>query len=509
MAAPERFTANNADIAEMCARIERFLAQEGFEPREAERLRLTAETLLRRVSERLGWGTRCTLSLERHPGFVRIRLRYAGGAFDPTLVGRESEGDAWSARLLAGLGLVPEWSWQRGMNTLSLRARRRENRALLLPLAALALGALLRFCCSAAGAAWPEAAERMVFLPLLHTFGNAVGAFLALKLFSSTACTICGTVETAASSRTGRLTTSRFLAVSLLLPLSGIFVLSRIFGIPGAGMGHASQLWALVPADPFSPFVTRNIGQIAFLSVVAGAALLSLGGRADRLRAWTEQCDVLFSAIAETLCRLTPLTFIAASACMPLHTLAQIWKPLVAFAALTLAAALVWLLVACLRLRTTPKVLCKRLLPPLAAAFCAGSGDAAFGKLMDNCENELGIAHPLVLAGLPIGGVLCVPVPALAFAASALFLAGVPSGDFLSLAGAALAGVLLASVLPSAPGALFLALTFALPELSGADAARAAVFDLCFTAWGAAVSAAFLQTELLLQGKRLDQLAQK
>lgn len=100
----------DADIDDMSRRIEHFLPENGLEEQEVLRLRLTMEKLLRRVRNRFDWGTECVLTLGSRFGQRYVQLSYASAPFDPTASHRESDGEAWSARLLADFGVVPTWS---------------------------------------------------------------------------------------------------------------------------------------------------------------------------------------------------------------------------------------------------------------------------------------------------------------------------------------------------------------------------------------------------------------
>ncbi len=505
-----RYTANNADIGEMCGRIERFLAEQELGARETERLCLTMERLLRRIGERMGWGTPCELTLERRLGRARVLLRYPGDAFDPTLIGRESEGDGWSAQLLADLGLVPEWSWRRGVNRLTLRPRGKERSRLLLTLPALALGALLYLALRALPDGMAEAADAFLLAPLCGAFVAAAGLFARLAVFFSAATIVCGVGDTTALGRMGRLVPARGIGLTLLwtmLSAAGTTALLRpAFSPPVPG----SLLRAAVPKDPFSPFAAGGAGQLVFLALVCGAALLSLGGRAGRAREWAEQCGALLAAVTRGLCRLLP-GFVCLALTRALLTggaaaLLPLWKPLAASAVGLSILVAAKLLLVCLRLRVTPRRLLRALLPPVRAAFLSASGDAAFGRSLDACENDLGVSHELALNALPIGGVLCVPAAALCVPAVALALAAAQgqAADVTRLVLLVPLGAVLAMAVPRAPGPLWLTLLLLLPGPE--DAAAAALLCVLLEPLAAAADTLYLPAELAVQADRLDLL---
>ena len=177
----ERFEADPADVGDVCDTVAHYLAEEGLSARETERLRLTTERLLTRIGERMGRRTPCELALGRRLGRMFIAVSYRGAAFDPTAIARESEADVWSARLLADLGLVPDWSWRAGVNRLTLRPRGRAGNCFIAPAAALALGALLSLLPDAAGR---EALGRAA-LASAELLCDAAGVSVSLSLFFS------------------------------------------------------------------------------------------------------------------------------------------------------------------------------------------------------------------------------------------------------------------------------------------------------------------------------------
>ena len=504
----ERFTLNQAGVRGLSGRLGRFLAEQGQTEQEAARLRLTMETLLRRVSERVGYGTDCALTLGRRVGRVYIRVDYPGKPFDPTVVGREDEGELWSARLLTELGLVPEWSWRRDVNRLVLRPRGRERGMFAASLAALALALALGAAGGRLPAGWTQAAERIALTPLLTAYSGVLRAFAGALAVFSVAAGICGAGDTAAFAPGGKRMIVRFLLATVLWPAAGTAAMAALAGLRFDGAFPAAASGKPL-TDVLTPFLRGDAVQIAFLAAVCGAALLLLGGRAARVREWTEQCASVCSAVMEGFCRLAPLAgFAALLRGMWRHGfsgLAALWKPLALFSACALVLLLCKLAAAALALRTNPARLLKRIAAPLSTAFLAGSSAAAFGETMDNCENVLRLPHGPMLMGLSVGNRLCAPAFALCYSAAAVFLAaetGAETGA-LWLSELALLGVLFAMVSPGAPGALLGCFGLLLTSLGlpAEDFALMAVLNVLLGPLSAAVSTAYLQLELMTQEK--------
>ena len=505
--AAEHYTANNADIETMLGRTESFLAGQGLERRETERIRLTLDMLLRRISEQLGWGTRCTLRLCRRMGRARIELRYGGKAFDPTLIGRESALDAWSAALLTDVGLVPLWSWRRGVNCLVLEPLSRTASVWPAQLiaAALALASALLL-----PGKWALALERCVFLPLLDGFFAILGAIAPILFFCALAALVCGAGEACAPGRPGRTLAGRFLTRTLLWTALGTAALAALcFPIcaPAGGARTLALLASLLPRDPITPFLHGEAAQLTLLGLLCGAAVYALGVRAGRVRELAEQGAAVCGRVGEYVLALSPLLTFAAAGRLSMRgaaELAALWRPLAGFVLCALVMLTCKIAALCLRHGQNAAEVLKKLWPAFCAALSTASSAAAFGKAMDTCENELYVPHDLVLNGLSVGRRLCVPLTALCFPPAALYLAA-RAGETLGAAEAALLVLMsaaLALALPPLRGALLLGAPLLLGNRGADGLAVAAVLNVVLDPLATACAGAYLHMELAARAKR-------
>ena len=232
------------------------------------------------------------------------------------------------------------------------------------------------------------------------------------------------------------------------------------------------------------------------------------------MREWAEQCAYLARALTEAICRLTPLALLCAlPQLFRCGALARAWRPLALFAVLALAMAALKLLLVCASRRESPARLLGALLPLAGAAFRCGCADAAFGAVLDGCENDLRVPHERLLLGLPTGNVLCAPLGALCAPAAltCLALAGDLPADALSLAAYALLGVLLTVTLPHTPGARLLGLWLLLRGMASSAEGFALLAAACvlFDALCSALSGVYLSLELLRQSDIADAEAEK
>lgn len=499
----EQFTLNRAGVEEISERVERFLARQGMEAREIERMRLTVETLLRRVSEELGWATPCELTLGSRMGRARIRLCYPGKAFDPTLVGREGEGEAWSAQLLTDAGFVPSWSWRHGNNSLLLEPP--AGKSCVWPGSLIAAALAL-----AAGAFLPakplSALCRFVSKPLLDAAWGVFTALAPLTVFLSAVAVICGTGDTLSSGEPGRRMVRRFLERTggwTLLGTAGAAALC-LPALPRPDEDVSALLTGLFPRDLLSPFLRGELPPLLFLGVLFGAAVHTAGGRGARVRELAEQGSVVCERAAAYVFRLTPLLVFAAVTTLAARGMAAVlalWRPIAAFALCALVILAVKLTAVCVRCGRGVGETVKSLWPAFRAAFCTASSSSALGRTMDSCENELDVPHDLVLGGLSVGTVLCAPFAGLCFSAALVCLAA-NAGALPGIGELVLFAVLsaaLAVALPKRRGALLLGFCLLTRQPDGL--AAMVVLNVFLDPLATAFSNAYLQLELTAQSE--------
>lgn len=508
------------DIDAIARHIEQFLTEQELPRRDVLRLRLTMEELLLRIRDVRGRNTECVLALGTRLGRPRIRLSYAGEAFDPTVKFRESDGEAWSEQLLASLGVLPAWSWRRGVNRLVLHPPRKPvNRFAQLSIA-IVLAVLLGLACSAADASWLDSVSTLVLTPLSDAFLGAMGTFVGLMIFFSVVCGICGIGDTSGFERIGRVVLRRFIGLTLLWSAIGGIVLSTLsyslhFGPAVTGDAVMDtvlrQIYSIIPRDPVSPFLNGDSRQILFLAFLCGAVLLSLGDQAGRLRETAIQCNLLLTSIMERICGLIPLfVFITLLLQFRKHSLSgvlRMWKPLVVYLLGSTVILSIKLLLTCLKLGVDFRMLFRIIKPAYLLALSTASPAAVFGMTMDNCENKLGISHKLVLVSLPIGNILCAPMDTLCFSAVALYLAetsGIPV-DAEWIVTLILFNAVLCLTLPPIPGAYLTCFGILLAQLGlpMEGLAVMAVLNVFLDSLGTASENAYLHMELAMQAKKL------
>ncbi len=99
--------------------IKRWLNECRVNKRDNLRVQLAMEDQLLNISEHFEGKVKCAFVADKRFGVPYIFIKYEGECFD------QSSDFELSEKLLANLGLTPQWSYQNGVNTLYLRAPRK------------------------------------------------------------------------------------------------------------------------------------------------------------------------------------------------------------------------------------------------------------------------------------------------------------------------------------------------------------------------------------------------
>ncbi|MBR5088252.1 MAG: hypothetical protein IK093_02360, partial [Ruminiclostridium sp.] len=123
----KEYKLNAETIEEILQETEKYCSKLNTEQRQILRVRLTLDELLLTLTERYGNGASASIGAGKSHGRQIVRLQYAGDPFDPT----EKADDEWSGQIMASLGLSPEWTYRRKINTVTITVCDRRKRGTL------------------------------------------------------------------------------------------------------------------------------------------------------------------------------------------------------------------------------------------------------------------------------------------------------------------------------------------------------------------------------------------
>jgi len=452
---------DRAGVDAVSEQIGEWLKKTGYQKENILRLRLTMEELLLRVCEHFEEKMTGTLVMTKRFGTPVLRFRYRGEAYDPyaavkepeTASGSSSERtknlelqsvqsensgspseksknpghekeplptdtDEYVRQMLSRMGLSPEWGYRAGVNEITLRGPRQTLRSEFWLIGAAVLAIIIGLMPVRIPETVSTGILEYLLKPVSGAFLHAVNAFVGIMIFLSVVSGICSIGSVADFSKMGRHVILRLIGNSFLSCLFGIFALLPLFHFGNTATGGGESqigeivdlIFSIIPSDPVSPFMNGNILQIIFLAVMLGIALLILGDNVITLKKIIEQANAAFTQILSSICRLLPL-YIFTSLIVLFRengaaVLARLWKPVVIAIGINALLMMIKLIYTSIKLRVSAGLLLKKVLPTVVVGLLTASSSAAFGKMSDLNEKELGIAPELNRFALPFANIL-------------------------------------------------------------------------------------------------------
>lgn len=515
------FSLKATDIDRISDEVQGFLSRLETEKSNVQRLRLTVEHLLLNWREKAGDDTSVSLSMGSRFGRPYVTLEMQGSECNP-LADDEDDFGEYTGRMMANMGLSPAYSYQRGVNVVSFRLKKKRMN----PLAALLLAAMAAVGVGLAGLALPEGLRTSVaadFLtPLYETFLGILSTIAGPMIFLSVAWGIYGVGDAAVFGRIGKKMLLRFFGVTLLICVGAFAVLLPFFRLKfsGAGLnltgikGIYDLLLGIFPRNIVSPFLDGNSMQIILIATVMGCIMLILGSQTKTVALLIEQVNYVIQYLMELVSRLvTAFIFIILLRLIwsgSLVTILSAWVPVVAFVAVTVLFTVILLAFVGVREKVNPILLVKKIFSPFFIALTTASSSAAFGANIACCERDLGIDRKLTNFGIPLGIVLYKPTTAISFTACVLYFARYyeVEASLVWLVTAALVISIITVALPPVPGGTLACYTIVFLQLGiPADAiAVAMVLDVVFDFISTGFDTVYRQCELVLQAERVGML---
>ena len=518
----EEVTLNAAGIDTLSELLAETLGQAGVNRKDLIRLRLAAEEILELWRSGGAGETVCTFRCGTRLGRMYVEIAAPGRRMDPDEAPADQDGQQIYSKLLAQAGLSPIYSYQDGVNRITIYPPRPQRLSPVLQLILAILGAV------AAGT---------VLLALPHPVGETAAAVVD-PLFSA----LMGILQTLAGpmiflsvcwgilnignvhilGRIGKVVVLRFLGAIFLLTAVSAACLVWAFraggGVASMGENAAAQIYTMIlgiiPSNIVTPFQEGNSLQIIFMAVCVGLALLVLGKKVSVLRSLLEQVNTAVQFMMEVVSRYIAVFVFVSLLSLFLSDAVSSLGGVVKGVLLGITACVVWPLLyalwASVRLKVSLITVLRKLLPAFLVALSTASSSAALSINLETCERRLGISGRIVHFAVPLGQVIFKPGAALGFLVLALGLAefyGV-SMSLSWLVTGVLTAVLLAIAAPPIPGGSLTCYTVLLTQLGipeeaiGLAVAGNVILDFFMTA--CAISC--LQSELMLSSNKLGML---
>lgn len=520
MKTEKTYSLDSESIAGISKEIGAFLDKNRAERTIIFRVRILVEELLMTM---LKWmensgGLKLRLLLWKRIGRLWIAVEYGGKKFNPT--DREFT-DSFFDTTLERIGIKPVWTYFRAVNRITLSIPSTGDRqelyfvgAVLLALAAGLLGGVI-----------PENVRTFLSAYILNPVSDLFFKFLSIiapvLIFLGLLLALIEKRE-ADTQNYRKYIIRRYTAASIVLTVLSTAALIPFFRFQfGAGSGSMASsidtlyqmILDLAPGNAIQPFASGNMPQIMILAVLFGLAVRGLDNRVDRLSTTIDDLYAVLLREVEYSCKLLP-AFIFVSLTSLLWTngatiVTQLWKPILALAAVYLLLILLYVLAVAVRYRASVFVLIRKILPSSLIGLSTASSMAAFGKI-NEVNDTLGISRKYADFSVPIGMQLYCGAAAPIFIAIAYYLAEVfqvPADPFWFVI-AGIISLIVSIATPPVSGATLICLNILMTSLGipneglAVASTLALVYD--FISTGSYI--AMRHMEMVLQAGRLKML---
>jgi len=476
--------------------------------------RLSVETILLQYMERFGEEQEFTYIKNNFLGKSYITITLEGEPFNPLEQEPDDEFGDLSAAMFQNADFTPTYSFNRGINAVTIRISKKEINPifkLAFAIAAAVLVSLLQLVLPA---------ESVLYIRenLLDSFYNAfLGLMTTIEIplvFLSVASGIVGIGDSTVFGKIGRKMVWRFVTVILFFTtLAGIIfsMLFTRFGTDNDGSLSIKvgidMLLDLIPDNLIAPITSGNTMQVVLMAVMIGVAVVVLGSKAKTISNIIYEGNRMIVYITGLISKLLPVfIFIVLldmiwSGDVPLFV--DMWKPVLAFVCVLILLFALMLITVSAKENVKATLLIKKMLPTFLIGFGTASSVAANGECSESLHKRMGVNKRFVEFGQPVGGVIFMPSTAINFMVCAVYMAAYYkiSVSMLWFVIAVILCTFVAIATPPVPGGAVAAYSVIFAQLGIPSEALAIVvtMDILFDFIATAFDGAFLQLELIRQ----------
>ena len=501
-------------VSEICVQA---LTEAGADKKDIIRVRLSLEEILGVWLEPLA-GAMVHVDCGQKFGRAYLRVSVDGPTIDPW----NDEALVLSSRMLSQAGLSFTYAYKDGKNCLVCNPRKKKSSMgqLAWLLGAVFLAAFLGFALRRAPAM--QSAALSVTEPLFNMILGALRAVSSPLVFLAVCCGIVSIGDLTMVGRVGKKLILRMVAgtfvLAVVMALAGCLLFPIASEAGGGIKGNYSAIYQMVldivPSDIVSPFLNGNALQLVFLGTCVGAAFLILGERVSAAQNTLLQVNEAVGFLMSVLGKIIPLFVFLSLFNLILSDFDSGFSSLFKVFAITIPVCFIltlfYVFVAAVRLKVSPILLIRKMLPTFLIALTTASSAAALATNLETCVKELGIPKKVADFGIPLGQVLYKPGFVVGLFALGLCMAesyGIPITPMFLFTSVLTTG-LLSMALPPIPGGALSVFTIMYAQLGIPGEALAlavagnAILDFFMTAAGVAC----LQVQVTLAAKSVGML---
>lgn len=409
-----RLSAQTIDaVSEICVQT---LSEAGADKKDIIRIRLSLEEILGVWLESLE-GALVHVDCGQKFGRAFLKISVDGPAMDAW----DNEALVLSSHLLSQAGLSFTYAYKNGKNCLVCNPRKKKSS--MGQIAVLFGAVILAAFLGAAARRFPaiQAAALSVTEPLFNMILGALRAVSSPLVFLAICCGIVSIGDLTVVGRVGKKLILRMVAGTFILGAVMTLAGSLLFPVAAeAGnkiSGNFSEIYQMVldivPSDIISPFQNGNALQLVFLGICVGAALLILGERVTAAQNTLMQVNDAVQFLMGALGKTIPLFVFLSLFDLILSDIGSGFSSLFKVFALAIPACLLlplfYVFLAAFRLKVSPVLLMRKMLPTYLIALTTASSAAALATNLETCVKELGIPKKVADFAIPLGQVLYKP----------------------------------------------------------------------------------------------------
>ena len=367
--------------------------------------------------------------LEKNNEEIEIELRSGTRFFKPVIILsyaapkannplKEDEYGVFLKSVFEQLTFAPEYTYERGKNTITIKLKKPEpnpiNKILMIMAFSLCFGLVGKMVI-------PQDVitilQEYIVVPTYEKFLDVLGCIAGPLIFFSVTWGIYGIGDTATLNRLGKGMLISYLR-DVLIAVVFCVVFFPVFGCVISGgrvdyiqiMSIYTMFLDMLPVTIVEPFATGNTVQIIILAIIVGITLLCLGKKTRYVAVAVEQINLITNFLMETISKFVPFFIVLVLINMvwsdTINTLIDSWRFVLYLLIALVVTGFIYVILSSINNRVKISLLLKKSLPSYLVALTTASSAASFGTLVKNCEKEFGISDSLTSFGIPLGIVM-------------------------------------------------------------------------------------------------------
>ncbi len=468
------------------------------------RSELLAEEIIVAIKNHGTKDTKIDIRVTKRLGDVHIDIEGAGKEIDVRRLKKANVSDiddsqkdmddpalekAIRAIIVKAQGEKLKYSYDDGVNRISIAVGKAERSSLIMTLNALIFGIIFGLAARFIFPDWlSDGLCRFALDPVKTMFMNALRIIVGPVVFFSIVTCLSQFKNLSELGRVGAKVMGMYVITTVVAAAIALFF-SRLFdpGVWGAGLSAATAeavnistdtdtsllttIINIVPDNFVKPFLESDTLQLIFLAVVCGIAVGAIGEYSKKLASLLEALNELFLAITTMFSRFIPLAAFCSVVLMIVQlgseTLMSLLGMCGVFFISVACMILVYGLLVMIIGHMSPVMFYKKAREGMLTSFALSSSSAAMPTNLHICTDKLGVAPKLASFSIPLGATVNMDGSSINLIVVGLFLAKMYA---VPVTGSTLASLIVTVIMlslgaPGVPGAGLVCLGIILEHL--------------------------------------------